>query len=263
MMRKRIAGGARWKWLTAATLVVAAAMPLGAQGTGNGYLFGVPSGALTVRAGYSIATANSDFFRLSSRDLTLDKSDFNGPTVGAELAIRLTPQVDFTLDGAWAGVNRKSHYRDFVDGDGQEIEQSTTLRRVPLTANVRAYLVPRGRSVGRLAYIPAKVVPWVGAGAGLTWYKLEQSGDFLNVDRCNQLQTDAACAVYNDRLESSSWGPALQGMGGVDITLTPRIAVTGDARYLWSRASMDDSFEGYEKIDLSGVSVALGLTFRL
>jgi hypothetical protein len=263
MRRKRIAGGARRKWLTASALVAAAAMPLGAQGTGNGYLFGVPSGGLTIRAGYSIASANSDFYRLSSKDLTLDKSDFNAPTLGAEIALRVTPQLDFTVDGAWAGVNRKSHYRDFVDGDGLEIEQTTDLRRVPLTANLRAYLVPRGRSVGRLAYIPAKVVPWVGAGAGLTWYKVQQSGDFMNVDSCNELQTAAACAVFSDHFESSGWGPALQGMGGVDITLTPRIAITGDARYVWSHASMDDSYEGYDKIDLSGVSVALGLTFRL
>ena len=52
-------------------------------------------------------------------------------------------------------------------------------------------------------------------------------------------------------------------MGGVDVTLTPRIALTGDARYLWSRAEMTDSYQGYDKIDLSGVSVALGVTFRL
>jgi outer membrane protein W len=150
-----------------------------------------------------------------------------------------------------------------VDGDGQEIEQSTTLRRVPLTANVRAYLVPRGRSVGRLAYIPAKVVPWVGIGGGLAWYKLEQSGDFVNL---------ATNEVFSEQYQSSGWGPAVQGMGGVDFTLTPRIALTGDARYLWSRASMNGSFacstsgsqpNCFDKIDLSGVSIALGVTFRL
>jgi opacity protein-like surface antigen len=125
---------------------------------------------------------------------------------------------------------------------------------VPLTANLKAYLVPRGRSVGSLAYIPAKVVPWVGVGGGLEWYKLEQSGDFINM---------GTGVVYNDRLTSSTWAPAVQGMGGVDVTLTPRIALTGDARYLWSRASMNDSFDGFDKIDLSGVSIALGVTFRL
>jgi len=264
MMRQRIAGGARRNWLVGAALVAAAAMPLSAQGTGNGYLFGVPTGGLTIRAGWFIASANSDFYTEAGKDLTLDKSDFSAPTIGADLALRLTPQLDVTFDGAWIGSSQKSHYRTLVDADNKEIEQTTTLRRVPLTANLKAYLVPRGRSVGSLAYIPAKVVPWVGVGGGLTWYKLEQSGDFI-VDPadCTATGDPNSCAVFNDRLDSSAWGPAVQGMGGVDITLTPRIALTGDARYLWSRASMEDSFSGFEKIDLSGVSVTLGVTFRL
>lgn len=262
-MRQGITGGARRGWIMAAALIAAAALPAGAQGTGNGYLFGVPDATLTIRAGYAIAGANSDFYNIARRDLTLDKSDFNSPTVGVELGLRLAPQIDFTLDAAWAGSNSHSHYRDFVDADGKEIEQATSVRRVPVTANVRAYLVPRGRSVGSLAYIPAKVVPWVGVGAGATWYRAEQSGAFMNVPLCTQLQTDAACAVYDDKITDDGWGPALQGMGGVDITLTPRIALAGDARYLWSKASMGESYGGYDKIDLSGVSVTLGLTFRL
>jgi len=255
-MRTCIAGGSRRRWLTGAALVAAAALPVRGQGAGNGYLFGVPSGGVTVRAGWFIARANSDFFDQTRRDLTLDKSDFGGPMLGADVAVRLTPQLDLTLDGAWIGSSTKSHYRDFVDNNNQEIEQTTTLRRVPLTANLKAYLVPRGRTVGSLAYIPAKVVPWFGIGGGLMWYNLQQSGDFIN---------PTTGEVFNDRFESSTWGPAVQGMGGVDVTLTPRIALSGDARYLWSRASLEDNsrLEGFEKLDLSGVSIALGVTFRL
>jgi len=236
-------------------VTIAAAAPLGAQGAGNGYLFGAPSGGLTIRAGWFIASASSDFYEEAGRDLTLGKGDFAGPTIGAEAAFRVTPQLDLTFDGGWSSANPKSHYKDLVDNNNQEIEQSTSLRRVPLTVNLKAYLTPRGRSVGSLAYIPAAVVPWVGIGGGATWYKLRQTGDFV-VKSTNE--------VVGQTYESSGWGPALQGMGGVNVTVTPRIALTGDARYLWSRASMEDNtaFEGL-KIDLSGVSVALGLTFRL
>ena len=59
-MRQGIAGGGRGKWLVGAAMAVAAASPLGAQGTGNGYLFGVPSGGVTVRAGWFIANAGSN-----------------------------------------------------------------------------------------------------------------------------------------------------------------------------------------------------------
>ena len=50
MMRQRIAGGARRNWLVGAALVAAAAMPLSAQGTGNGYLFGVPTAGHSVQS---------------------------------------------------------------------------------------------------------------------------------------------------------------------------------------------------------------------
>jgi hypothetical protein len=254
-MRQPIMGGTRGKWLAgAAVLLAACVMPARAQGTGNGYLFGVPDGGLTIRFGYAAASANSDFYRQTTSLFNLDKSDFSGPTVGAELDVRIAPQFDVGLDLSWAGVTRQSHYRNFVDNNDQEIEQSTSVHRVPVMVNVKAYLAPRGRSVGRLAYIPSKVVPWVGAGVGADWWKVEQSGDFINT---------ATGVVYNDKVTDSGWGPAVQGIGGVDITLTPRIALTGDARYVWSKASMGSDFGGFDKIDLSGVSVALGVTFRL
>lgn len=253
-MRQGIVGVAGRSWLAGAAMLVAAAVPASAQGTGNGYLFGAPDAQLTVRGGWFIASANSSFYSQATRDFTLSKSDFSSPTLGAELGIRLAPQLDFTLDAAWSGMSKGTHYRNFVDNNNQEIEQSTALRRVPLTVNLKAFLAPRGRSVGRLAYIPSKVVPWVGVGAGATWYSLEQSGDFINT---------TSGAVYNDKFQDSGWGPGLQGMGGVDVSLTPRIALTGDARYLWSKASMGTDFQGYDKIDLSGVSLALGVTFRL
>ena len=258
-MRTRIAGRARRRWLVGAALVLAAA-PAGAQGTGSGYLFGEPVGRLTLRGGYAFASANSEFFDEATTNLTLKKGDFSGPTFGADVGIRLSPRLELTFDGAYAAVSRNSEYRDLTetDANGNEvaIRQSTKLQRAPLTVNVRAYLTDRGRSVGSLAWIPAAVVPWIGAGAGATWYRLRQDGDFVTL-------SDPNLPIFSRQLEASGWGPALQGMGGVDFTLTPRIAVTGDARYTWSRATLGDSYQGYDKIDLSGASVALGLTFRL
>jgi outer membrane protein W len=259
-MRHRIRGGAAKVWLVGAGLALAAAVPVGAQGTGNGYLFGEPMGRVTLRAGYAHAMANSDIFDENTKNLTLDKSDFSGPTFGGEAAFRIAPRIDFTLDAAYAGVKRNSSYRDLTetDANGNEvpIRQTTTFQRIPLTANLRLYLADRGRSVGSLAWIPAKVVPWVGAGAGVSWFRFKQEGDFVTL-------SDPNLPILTTSAKADGWGPALQGMGGVDVTITPRIALTGDARYIWSRATLGDSYEGFDKIDLSGVSVALGLTFRL
>lgn len=251
-MRQRTGGRARRGWLAGAVLVLAAAVPAGAQG--NGYLFGEPEGRLTLRGGYAFARASSDVFDDAIRDLTIEKGDFSGPTFGGEIAFRIAPRFDLTLDVGYSSASKDSHYRDLVDLDDNEIEQTTSFKRAPVTLNVRGYLASKGRSVGSLAFIPARVVPWLGAGVGASWFQLKQSGSFVD---------PGTSAVYDDTFESSGWGPAVQGMGGLDLTLTPRIAATADARYTWSRASLDSGFEGYDKIDLSGVAVTLGVTFRL
>jgi hypothetical protein len=241
--------------VASAALVLAAASPVRAQATGNGYLFGAPDARLSVRAGYSRAGAGSDLFSQLTSDFSLNKSDFSGPTIGAELAYALSPRLDFALQLDYAGVSKKSDYRNFFDGQ-LPIEQTTTFRRVPATANLRAYLVPRGREIGKLAWIPSSVVPWIGAGGGFMWYQLKQEGDFIDFSKTN-------LPVYSDKLASEGWTPTLQGMGGVDINLSPRLAFTADLRYNWARATLSPDFVGFNKIDLSGVSTALGFTVRL
>ena len=70
--------------------------------------------------------------------------------------------------------------REFTDNNDLPIQQSTKYRRVPLTVGLKYYLADRGRSVGEFAYIPSKIAPYVGVGAGAMWYKFEQNGDFVD-----------------------------------------------------------------------------------
>jgi hypothetical protein len=235
-------------------LVLAAASPLRAQATGNGYLFGAPDARFSIHVGYSRAGAGGDVFDEATRNLSLNRSDFSGPAIGGELAVTLSPRLDLALQVDYAGITKGSDYRNFFDNNQRPIEQTTTFRRAPVTANLRAYLVPRGREIGKLAWIPSSVVPWVGAGGGLMWYQYKQEGDFIDFSNMN---------VYHDRFFSDGWTPTLQGMGGVDVNLSTRLAFTADLRYNWARASLSSDFVGYNKIDLSGVSTALGFTVRL
>ncbi len=225
-----------------------------AQMSGNGYLFGAPEGRFSIRTGYARANANSDLFGQVTSDLTLNRSDFSGPTIGAELAFALTPRLDLAFQADYAGRKKGSEYRNLIDNNNLPIEQTTTFVRVPVTANLRAYLAPNGRAIGKLAWIPAEIVPWVGAGGGAMWYSFKQTGDFVDV-RTNR--------VFPDTFISDGWTPTVQGMGGVDVTLSPRVAVTADLRYTWARGNLSSDFVGFQKIDLSGFSTALGFTLRL
>jgi hypothetical protein len=244
----------------AALLAVGVAVPAwGQTGAGDGYLFGQPTMQFTLRGGFSRPGASSDLFTESFDMFTLKKSSFMAPDVGAEIGIRLAPRLDLTLGAEYAGRSTKSEYRSFYDNNRQPIEQTTTFQRIPLTAGLKAYLAPRGRSIGTLAWIPSAVVPWVGAAAGATKYHFVQEGDFIG-----SAPAGAPLPIHSDRLESHGWGFAWQGMGGVDLNMSTRTALTIDARYTRSQASLDGRyFQGYQDLDLSGVSLGFGLTFRL
>jgi len=250
----------RWKVaVPVACLALAVATTARAQvGGGDGYLFGPPNGQISIRAGYSQPSASSDLFTESFDIFSLQKSSLRAPDVGAELGFSLRPQLDLTLDIGFSGRSSSSDYRHFAENN-KPIEQTTTFQRIPITAGLKAYLLPRGRSIGTLAWIPSGVVPWVGAAVGMTHYRFVQEGDFVA-----PAASDGTFPIYSDKLESGGWGAAAQLSGGVDVNLSTRTAVTFDARYIRSHASLDRNyFSGYNDLDLSGASLALGLTFRL
>jgi hypothetical protein len=226
-----------------------------AQSSGDGFLFSRPGAALTLHGGYAHANAGSDIFSFSTKNLTLGKGDFSGFDGGADLAVALSSRVDLAFGVDYTGRVAGSEYRDFVGTDNLPIQQTTRFQRVPVTANVKAYLTPRGRSIGKFAWIPAKLAPFVGAGGGAMWYRFSQSGEFVDFNTDNY-------DIFNNTLESSGWAPMAQGFVGADLTLTPRLALTGQAGYSWAKAQLSDQFVDFEPIDLSGPSATLGLTVR-
>lgn len=240
---------------TAALLAGVLARPATAQ-SGNGFLFQEPSGSLVLRGGFARATAGGDLFSFVRNQFTLNQGDFSGPTVGADLALRVAPRLDVVLGTSYSGVSRTSEYRNLVDNNNAPINQTSTFQRVPVTASLRAYLTPRGRSVGRFAWVPARVAPYVGAGGGAMWYRFLQRGDFVDYNNNN--------SVFSSEVVTSRWTPAAQVMAGVDFSLTPRVALTGEGKYLWARGTPNQSFGGgsFRSIDLSGVAATVGLALR-
>jgi hypothetical protein len=229
--------------------------PLAAQSAGSGFLFHEPVATLTLRGGFSRASAGSDLFSFTTDEFTLGRSDFSGGTVAADVGIRLKPRLQLVLGTAYTGSSKLSEYRHWTDNKNLPIEQTTSLDRVPVTASVKAYLTSPGRTVGRFAWVPSRYAPYVGAGVGAIWYRFRQQGDFINTN---------TLAVRADDLSSVGWGPSAQGFAGVDFSLTPRLAVSTEAKYVYARAKLDEKvFSGFQPIDLSGLSATVGLHVRL
>lgn len=245
----------RASWLGAAAVAIAVgALPAGAQDNGNGFLFGTPRASFTVRGGLTSPTAHGDLFNFVTDQFTLGRGNFRAPAIDADLAFRLTERLDLAVSAGYSRSHRGSEYRDWVDNNDLPIQQSTALARVPLTASLRLYLAPRGRSIGQLAWIPTRFSPYVGAGGGLMWYRFMQEGDFIDFNTTN---------VFSDRFTSSGWTKTATAMAGGEYTINPRVALSGDARYHWAKAKLGQDFVGFDGIDLSGFALTLGFTVRL
>jgi opacity protein-like surface antigen len=228
--------------------------PAAAQGGGPGFSFREPRGTLTLRAGLADITDGGELFDFATSNLRLHRSDFRGMSYGAELAIgQPGSRIDGFVSLGLSTSSAQSEYRDWIGDDDLPIRQSTSFRRVPVSMGVKAYLAPRGRALGRFAWVPSRVAPYVGAGVGAMYYRFAQEGEFVDFETGD---------IFQSRFQTKGWGPMGLGMAGVDYSLAPMVAVTADVRYQYAKADVGGSFDGFDKVDLSGFTTTLGITFR-
>ncbi len=233
-------------------LALLAAVPAAASAQHADFLFGQPHGSFAVKAGWRVARAGSDVFTFVEQQFTVSRKDFDAPIIGFDVDFRVAPRLSAIAGVDFGSSSVRSEYRDFVDDQRLPIEQTTRLRETNLGAGIKFDLLARGREVSPHAWIPARVTPYVGAGAGAMHYTFTQEGDFVRVDDL---------AVLPDTLRSSGWSPSAHVFGGVDVRAWRSAYFNGEARYLWSHSSLSRDFVGFEPIDLAGFKMTGGIRF--
>jgi hypothetical protein len=224
-----------------------------AQRGGPGFMFGEPRAALTIRTGWAAARAGSDLFEYTSGLLTLDRADFSSPSLDVDVSWHITPTTMMAASLSLTSTTRRSEFRDYVDNNEFPIEQTTEFARRALTLGIKQYIGAPGHSIGRYAWVPTRTVPYVGIGAGTMYYNFRQSGDFIDFQTFD---------VFSSQYASSGWVPTAYARGGIEYSLSSRMGLVGDARYNWASAELSDDFSGFERLDLSGLSVTVGLNIR-
>jgi hypothetical protein len=147
-------------------------------------------------------------------------------------------------------MSQASEYRDFVDNNLLPIQQTTSLNTTQIMGGIRYALLPRGREVSRLAWVPSKVVPYVGAGAGAILYEFRQNGDFVDF---------ADNSIFYEAFHSQGWSPAAHVFGGVDVQIYRSLYATIQGRYTKAAGELDADFIDFDPIDLSGFRMSAGI----
>ena len=224
------------------------------------FLFGQPRGIVGLSSGWLRASGGGvfDWFRdylvlgVDAEGEFIPIGDRAYDTVLFRFVggFSLSPRVDVVLDVTPANRTFASEYEEFTE-NGRPIVQSTRVWQVPINAGVRYWVLPRGRSIGRLAWVPSTVAFHVGAGGGARWYRLQQLGDFVDfVD----------LSIHTDGIRSQGWALSRHVSAGVSVRLTRQLFAVAEIRQVWSQAVASRAFD-FGDIDLNGVQMTGGVEF--
>ena len=218
------------------------------------FRFSAPKGFIGFRVGKFFPQANSDLFDFITDELTLEKNDFRAWNMVIDGGVSLNNRVELVFGMEYMKRTKYSEFRDWVDDQGLPITQKTYYSQLPLTVGVKLLLIPRGRRIGRYAWLPSRVVPYVGAGVGTQWYRFGQSGDFVDFETLD---------IFYAELESSGWTATAYASGGVDIRIARNTYVVLDLRYSWANPEPNGyDYVGFETLDLDGIRATAGLQWH-
>ena len=242
------------KQATMALLAAALVFPTvaSAQG-GDGFLFRQPKVTLKFESGYGFQRAESDLFDFVIEDHTLGRRDFDSPYVGGEIAIRAAERWDVAVAVGFQESSVQSEYREWVDSNDLPIEQVTSLRLVPVTVSAKYYLRERGRTIGRFAWIPNAISPFVGGGVGVVSYRFEQEGDFVDFQTLD---------IVYAQLRADGQAFLARAVAGVNISLNKQFVFTAEGRFGYASDPVTGDFSGYEDVDLAGLQLVGGIAVR-
>jgi outer membrane protein W len=223
------------------------------QNNPSGFRVHAPKIFLGAHLGLNMPRADSDLFEMITKELTLAKSDFRSPSFGFDLGVPFHPNFAALFSFDYARSTTHSESRDFMEDNGDPITQITRFSQMPITVSLRYYPIKMGETVGSYAWMPTRVLPYIGGGIGFLRYSFSQTGSF--VDR-------ETLIIFEDDLRSHGIAWTHHAFAGADVSLSPLVLVNGEVRYSWADAGLSNDFKGFQPIDLAGFKLQGGIYFR-
>ena len=216
------------------------------------FLFGRPRSVVGGAGGWLFASQRGGIFDFTRDRLTVDQGDFDTSMVRLEAGRSIGPRLDALAEIGFTSVTIASESRDFVGTDDLPIVQTTDLTQTLVGGSLRFWVIPRGREVGRFAWVPNRVAPYVGVGGGAQWYRFTQFGEFVDfID----------LSIFSGQLESSGWTASGHLFAGTSVNVTRNLFLSIEARYVWADTPLSQDFVGFDNIDLNGFQATAGIEF--
>lgn len=202
--------------------------------------------SFTALGGYVRPRGHSDVFQVNEAETTFRVNDLDG--FGGSFRYDWFLGNFINLSGGTSFYYDSTTVQDvdFVQLNGQPIFRDIRFEIVPLEASL--HLLPAGRN--------QPVIPYVGGGFGIYYWRYEEIGDFV-LDRFGANPSIITGSAFSD-----GWDPGWHVEGGVQVPVSRSIAIVGEAKYWQAHGHLDvRGFDpAFNPIDLSGAQISGGVS---
>lgn len=232
----------------------------------------------TLRLGTYLPKAPSNYVQYPNNlwaiefdQMSFGREDYRGSLLGASFDILINKYfaLSFTVDTY--NKDRYGYYKDYVGGTidettyafpgeiytGDSLIHTFNVSVTPIQASVK--FTPLGRR--------GKVIPFVGGGVGLYRYRVSLRGQSVDFSDTSNVYVDPELGdiqiypVDQSYAEESGYTFGYHFLGGLQFPIGHRITIEGEARYHVAKATLDEWFIGFDKFDVGGLSLTMGINF--
>jgi opacity protein-like surface antigen len=200
-------------------------------------------GAFRIHLGDFQPEGDSEYWNDKELQFTGGADDLENASFGIDYLLPLNRNLSLQFAGTAYEGDTTQAYRGFVDNFGDRIRHDTTLGIASATVGVVVH--PFGSD--------APVSPYIGAGGGSYFWSLEEEGDFI--DRNDD--------IFFAKLKDDGVAFGYYYLVGIEAPITRRVSIFGEGRWSQAEDDLSDDFEGFGKLDLSGRTFLVGLSWNL
>jgi len=229
----------------------------------------------TMRYGYFVPRMSGgpdSLWNIEFENMSFKKSEFQGGVLGLAYEYFLNRNISLVLSIDFYNRNKAGFYKDWslfrIDGSyfafpyeyyptGDMIIHNFEVSQTPLSVSLK--VTPLGRRV--------RFVPYFGGGISLCLWTVRLRGDIIDFSD-PYIYTDPYLGdvyVYPVDFavldEANRLAMAYNAFAGVMLPIGNRMTLDLGARYNFLKVDFRDTFVGFEKFDLSGYSLIIGLNF--
>ncbi len=177
-------------------------------------------------------------------DFTGDADDLSEVAAGLEYHRFLNQHLGVVASSTFFAGDTDQSYIDFVDERGADIFHTTELEVATFQLGLIFNLTRRDQAV----------VPYVGAGGGLYFWRLTEFGDFIDFGL-------ADLAIFRGDFEDEGTEFGWYWQAGVEVPVARNVSAFVDGRWTRAEANLEGDFAGLGDLDLSGRMLSVGLTW--